>query len=141
MESGKIAVLAAGALWLAACSATYKAEPKLTYYHGQKVPDMYISIVKASPGEIEFEIRVKFAVKMYHLVLDGDEPVAQGWFSTERGGGESYTVKMRPAEGKSFESGRSYRLCIGSQSPEAVQMSSNNYLCQVDYTFVFQIKS
>jgi hypothetical protein len=127
---------------VAACSSTYKSKPEMTYYRGQKVPDLYITIVRASPTEIEFRIQVKFATrKMYHLVLDGNDPVAQGWFSTERAGGEAYTVTMKPSAGKVFEPGKTYRLCVGEQSPEAVQMTSNNYMCQVDYTFVFKEKS
>ena len=39
-----------------------------------------------------------------------------------------------------FEVGKTYRLCIGGQSPQEVQMTSNNYRCHVDYTFVFQEK-
>jgi len=126
----------------AACSSTYKSKPELTYYRGQKVPDLYITVLRASPAEIEFRIQVKFvAEKMYHLVLDGNEPVAQGWFSTQRAGGEAYTVTMKPGEGKAFEPGKTYRLCVGLQNPQEVQMTSSNYQCIIDYTFVFQEKS
>jgi hypothetical protein len=141
MRSAKIAVTVIALALVAACAATYKTPPKMTYDHGEKVPDLYITVLKASPGEIEFRIQVKFvSQKMYHLVLDGNEPVAQGWFSTERAGGEAYTVKMKPQEGKTFEPGKTYRLCVGDQSPEAVQMTSNNYVCRIDFTFVFQEK-
>jgi hypothetical protein len=135
-----IAALIALAL-VAACSSTYKAKPELTYYHGQNVPPEYLKILKAGPDAITFEIRIEFEPKrMYHLVLDGNEPVAQGWFSTLRAGGQAYTVTLKPETGKTFEAGKTYRLCIGAQSPADVQMTSSNYRCQADYTFVFQEK-
>jgi hypothetical protein len=125
---------------LAGCSS-YTANPRLTYYHGQNVPEGYITVLKAAPAEIRFQVRIEFASKMmYHLVLDGDDPVAQGWFSTLRAGGQSYVVALKPSKGKTFENGRTYRLCIGTQSPEAVQLASSNYECKVDYTFVFKEK-
>jgi hypothetical protein len=142
MRSAKLTVFVIALALVAACSTTYKSKPEMNYFRGQKVPDLYMTVLKASPGEIEFRIQVKFATqKMYHLVLDGNEPVSQGWFSTKRAGGEAYTVKMKPEEGKTFEAGKTYRLCIGEQSPEAVQMTSSNYMCKADYTFVFQEKS
>jgi hypothetical protein len=124
-----------------ACSSTYKSKPQLSYYHGQNVPQEYFKILKAAPTGITFEVRIEFPqMKMYHLILEGNEPVAQGWYSTVRAGGTVYTVTLRPEEGKAFEPGKTYRLCIGDQSPQAVQMTSNNYMCKVDYTFVFQNK-
>jgi hypothetical protein len=126
---------------LAACS-TYKSKPQMTYYHGQNVPEGYITVMRASATEIRFEIRIEFAPKqMYHLILDGNEPVAEGWFSTLRAGGQSYFVTLKPSEGRAFEAGKTYRLCIGVQNPQAVQMQSSNYECKVDHTFVFQEKS
>jgi hypothetical protein len=141
MKSLKVAVLLAGALCLAACS-TYKAKPQLRFYHGQNVPEGYITILRASAGEIEFRIRVEFAEKqLYHLVLEGDNPVAEGWFSVRRAGTQFYSVTLKPSEGLAFEPGKTYRLCIGKQNPQEVQMTSSNYPCLVDYTFVFQEKS
>ncbi|MCX6573419.1 MAG: Gfo/Idh/MocA family oxidoreductase, partial [Candidatus Aminicenantes bacterium] len=99
MRSAKfaLAIFVIALALVAACSTTYKSKPQMNYYSGQKVPDLYITVLKASPTEIEFRIQVKFVTqKMYHLVLDGNEPVAQGWFSTQRAGGEAYTVKMKP---------------------------------------------
>jgi hypothetical protein len=114
----------------------------MTYYHGQNVPAGYITVKSASAVEIKFEIRIEFAPKqMYHLILDGNEPVAEGWFSTLRAGGQSYSVTMKPSEGRTFEPGKTYRLCIGVQNPQAVQLQSSNYECKVDHTFVFQEKS
>ena len=125
----------------AACSGTYRSSPQLTYYHGPNVPAEYFKILTASPGAITFEIRIEFELrKMYHLLLDGNEPVAQGWFNTTRAGGQVYTVTLTPEKGKTFEAGKTYRLCIGTQSPQAVQMESSRYNCKVDYTFVFKEK-
>jgi hypothetical protein len=141
MKGAKIAAVLLALALVAACSSTYRAKPQLNYYHGQNVPAEYIRILRASTAEIEFEIRVQFAPKqMYHLVLEGNEPVAQGWFNTMRAGGEIYTVTMKPDEGQAFEPGKTYRLCIGEQSPQAVQMTSNNYMCRVDWVFVFAVK-
>jgi hypothetical protein len=141
MRSATTIALTAAFVLLAACSSL-PSKPQMAYYHGQNAPAGYITVMRASAAEIKFEIRIEFAPKqMYHLVLDGDEPVAQGWFSTLRAGGQSYSVTMKPAEGRTFEPGKTYRLCIGVQNPQAVQIHSSNYECKVDYTFVFQEKS
>ena len=141
MRSVKTIALTAVFVFVAACSS-YKSKPEMTYYHGQNVPAGYITVQRASAAEITFEIRIEFAPKqMYHLILDGNEPVAEGWFSTLRAGGQSYFVTLKPAEGRAFEPGKTYRLCIGVQNPQAVQLRSSNYECKVDYTFVFQEKS
>lgn len=131
-------IAAAAALALFAACAVYAPKPRMTYYHGPNVPEAYITILRASPGEIRFEIHVEFVLKqMYHLVLDGNDPVAQGWFSTLRAGDQSYFVTMKPEAGRTFQAGKTYRLCIGVQNPEAVQMTSDNYECRVDFVFVF----
>ncbi len=130
---------AALTLALAACSV-YQDKPAMTYYHGQNVPEGYIQVVKATATEVEFTIRVEFAERhLYHLLLDGNEPLAEGWFPTNRmAGSEAYHVTLKLPEGKSLTPGRSYRLCIGKQNPQAVQMQSSNYRCVLDYTFVFR---
>jgi hypothetical protein len=141
MRSAKFAVFAVVLVLLAGCS-TYKSSPQMNYYHGPNVPEGYITILRASAAEIEFQVRVEFAQKqMYHLVLEGNDPVAEGWHSTLRAGGQAYTVTMKPKEGRTFEVGKTYRFCIGMQNPQAVQMTSNNFECIVDHTFVFQEKS
>jgi hypothetical protein len=141
MKRAKTPTLVMGLLFLAACS-TYKAKPQLHYYHGQNVPEGYIAILRASAGEIEFQIRVEFTEKqLYHLVLVGDNPVAEGWVSTLRAGTQFYSVTLKPSEGLAFEPGKTYRLCIGLQNPQEVQLTSSNYQCIIDYTFVFQEKS
>lgn len=141
MRLSKVLPLMAVAVVLAACS-TYKTSPQMNYYHGQNIPEGFIQVLRASPEAIEFEVRVKFVQKqMYHLVLEGNTPVAEGWASTQRAGGESYIVTMKPKNGLTFEAGKSYRLCIGVQNPQAVQMTSNNYPCVADFTFVFEEKA
>ncbi|MGB9905914.1 MAG: hypothetical protein ACPLRR_00840 [Candidatus Saccharicenans sp.] len=127
-------------LFWASCFS-YQKNPKLHYYSGPKVPSEFINIVRATPTEIEFVLRVKFPdKKLYHLILDGDEPVAEGWYSTVRADGTSYTLVMKPKSGLRFQVGKTYRLCIGQQSPEYVQLESNNYQCLAEYVFVFEEK-
>jgi hypothetical protein len=141
MRSIRVPMLIVTALVLAACS-TYKSNPEMNYYHGPNVPEGFITILRASPAEIEFQIKIEFLQKhMYHLVLDGNTPLAEGWFPTLRGGAEGYTVTMKPKEGLAFEAGKTYRLCIGTQNPQAVQMTSSNYKCITDYPFVFKEKA
>lgn len=142
MRSMTWAAAAAALAVLAGCS-TYKATPQMNYYHGQNVPEGFITVVKASTAEITFEIRVDFKGydRLYHLVLDGNTPVSEGWFRTLKTTGAGYTVTMAPKKGLAYEPGKTYRLCIGTQNPEAVQMSSNNYPCMADFVFVFQEKS
>lgn len=140
MKFLKTALPLTALLLVAACSF-YEARPKLNYYRGPNVPEGYIKVLKASVSEIEFEIRVEFAERqLYHLVLEGNEPVAEGWFPTTRAGEQFYTVTMKPRKGLQFEVGKTYRLCIGSQNPEQVQMNSVNYPCRADFEFVFEEK-
>jgi hypothetical protein len=126
---------------LAACSS-YQAKPKMTYYHGQNVPPGYIEVVRASAAEIKFRIRVEFRERhLYHILLDGNDPLVEGWFPTNRmAGSEAYHVTFKLPEGKRLEAGRTYRLCIGSRNPEEVQVESSQYRCIADYVFVFQAK-
>jgi hypothetical protein len=126
---------------LAAC-APYSTKPEMTYYHGPNVPPGYIGVVRASPAEIEFRIRVEFRERhLYHILLDGNEPLAEGWFPTNRmAGSEAYHVTFKLPEGKRLEAGKTYRLCIGSRNPEEVQVESSQYRCIADYVFVFQAK-
>lgn len=141
MKSAKTPACLIGLLFIAACS-TYKAKPQMHYYHGETPPKGFVTVLRASPEEIEFEIRIKFPEeRLYHLVLEGDSPVAEGWFPTIRGGRQAYTVIMKPGEGMAFEPGKTYRLCIGQQNPQLVQMYTSNYRCWIDYSFVFQEKS
>jgi len=140
MKCAKFAAVLVLVAGLAACSV-YTASPKMNYYHGRNVPEGYISVARASAQEIEFVIRVEFKEpKLYHIVLDGNEPVAEGWYQTSITVGQLYTVVMKPKKGLSFETGKTYRLCIGAENPQEVQMYSSNYRCTVEFTFVFEPK-
>jgi hypothetical protein len=142
MKTQRLAVLAGLALGLAAGCSPYGAPPQMNYYHGERPPESYIQVVKASETEVEFLIKVVMpADHMYHLLLDGNEPLAEGWFPTGRmAASQGYGVTFKLRSGLRLERGKSYRLCIGVQNPEAVQMTSSNYRCLVDYSFVFQAK-
>lgn len=121
---------------LISCAAE-TAIPKLTYYHGQTPPKTYFEVVSATSEEILFKIRADFAPnQMYHLILDGNEPVAEGWYPTNRIAEEFYYLKIRAKKGLAFQPGKTYRLCIGIQSPEVVARYRNSYKCLVDYEFV-----
>jgi hypothetical protein len=142
MKTMRILALSYLALGLAACSP-YRAKPEMNYSHGETPPAGYVQVVRASATEVEFLIKVVFgADHMYHLLLDGNEPLAEGWFPTNRmAPSQGYHVTLKLHEGLRLEPGKSYRLCIGSQNPEGVQQfESSNYRCLVDYIFVFKAK-
>src|SRR4030042_6064159 len=133
-----LAVLAV--LGLAACAGE-RAKPALTFYHGQTPQEAYFQVVGYAPQEIEFKIKVKFGEKyMYHLILQGDEPLAEGWYATILGAEDSYRLIMKAKKGVVFEAGKNYRLCIGNESPEYVARYRNSYQCTVDYVFVLPPK-
>jgi hypothetical protein len=117
------------------CTGGPKA--KMTFYHQKNVPAQYIRVVRWSPQEIEFSIRVDFSeTHLYHLVLDANEPVAEGWFPTAKTKGQLYTVTLKVKEGLVFSPGKKYRLCIGNENPEAVLVYRSTYLCLADYEFI-----
>ena len=125
---------------LTGCAAE-RAKPALTYYHGQTPQEAYFQVVRYTPQEIEFNIKVKFASKyMYHLILESDEPLAEGWYVTILGAEDSYRLIMKAKKGVVFETGKNYRLCIGNESPEYVARYRNSYQCTVDYAFVLPPK-
>jgi hypothetical protein len=127
-------------LGLVGCAAE-RAKPALTFYHGQTPPDAYFEVVGYTPQEIEFKIKVKFGSKyMYHLILEGDEPLAEGWYVTILDAEDAYRLKIKAKKGIDFEAGKSYRLCIGNESPEYVARYRNSYQCAVDYEFVLPRK-
>ena len=102
----------------------------------------YFEVVRHTPQEIEFKIKVKFAAKyMYHLVLKDEEPLAEGWFVTILGAEDAYRLIMKAKKGAAFEAGKEYRLCIGNESPEYVARYRNSYQCAVDYRFVLPPKA
>src|SRR4030065_1819459 len=90
---------------LIGCAAE-KSKPALTYYHGQTPPDSYFEVVSYTPQEIEFRIKVKFGSKhMYHLILEGDKPLAEGWFPTMLGAADSYRLRLQAPGGGALETG------------------------------------
>jgi hypothetical protein len=112
---------------------------KMTFYHGQKIPDQFIRVLNYTAEEIEFEIRVDFKqTHLYHIVLDGENPIAEGWLPTAKTESAFYTLKMKAKKGCQFQVGKKYRLCIGDRSPEEVFVHSSNYRCIADYEFVLQ---
>lgn len=139
MKSFSIVGLVVFVFGLAACSF-YQSAPKMEYYHGRNVPEGFIQVVRETETEIEFKIMVKFnETHLYHIVLDDNEPLAEGWFPTRRvQETQSYNVTLALKKGGRFEKGKTYRLCIGGQNPEAVQLQSSSYRCLVDFEFVFQ---
>ena len=131
-----VAIAAAGCV---CCAGGPKA--KMTFYHEQNVPPDYIKVVRWTPQEIEFNIRVEFTQShLYHLVLDVNDPVAEGWFPTAKTKGQSYPVTLTAKEGLVFSPGKKYRLCIGSENPEAVLVYRSTYRCLADYEFVLAEK-
>ena len=111
--------------------------PTIRYDHGSTIPDQYISVVGYTSNEIEFKITAKFPLKhAYHLVLDGDIPLAEGWYPASRPEAGLYTVKLKAKKGVSFQEGKTYRLCVGAESPEFIAVHSSNYRCIIDYEFV-----
>lgn len=141
MKSIKIKGLIGVAIFALIGCAAERPKPALTYYHGQTPPDAYFEVVSYTPQQIEFKIKVKFGSKyMYHLVLEDNEPLAEGWFPTILDAEDSYRLVIKAREGVAFEAGKSYRLCIGKESPEYVARYRNSYHCAVDYGFVLPPK-
>jgi len=129
-----LAVLAVAGFF--GCSGE-RPKPALIYYHGLTPQDEYFEVVRYTPQEIEFNIKVKFAARyMYHLVLEENEPLAEGWHITILGAEDAYRLIMKAKKGIVFEAGKSYRLCIGNESPEDVARYRSSYRCAVDYKFV-----
>ncbi|MFB0565121.1 MAG: hypothetical protein ACETWK_05515 [Candidatus Aminicenantaceae bacterium] len=112
------------------------------YFRGLKLQDIFVSIIEASPDEIEFKIRRAPRLKyLYHVILDKEEfPVAEGWYSAYRIKSEHYKVKMKAKKGYRFEPGEKYRLCVLLQNPELLYFYSKNVRCIVDYAFVYPSK-
>ncbi len=123
-------------LGLAGCAAQ-TPRPAMIYYHGMTPQDEYFEVVRYTPQEIEFKIRVQFELRhMYHLILEDNEPLAEGWYITILGAEDFYRVVMKAKKGVVFEPAKTYRLCIGSKNPEEIARYRNSYQCAVDYVFV-----
>jgi hypothetical protein len=127
---------------VAAClSCAGASKGKMTFYHGNNIPAQFIDIVRWGPLEIEFSIRVDFLQPhLYHIVLDENDPVAEGWFQTSRTKGQPYIVILKPKKGLSFSPGKEYRLCIGNENPEETVVYRSSYRCLADYKFVLPEK-
>jgi hypothetical protein len=121
--------------------ASSDVSSRMNYYHGQTIPDQFFKVLRWSPDAVELEIKVDFkAVHMYHIILDeNDRPLSEAWLPTAMIG-SAYTVVMKPKEGLFFEAGKKYRLCIGTDNPEEVFVTSSNYPCVADYEFVLTMK-
>jgi hypothetical protein len=139
----KIAFKALGVLavlGLVGCAAE-TAKPAMIYYHGQTPQDEYFELVGYTPQQIEFKIRVNFpSHHMYHLILEDNEPLAEGWFVTILGAEDFYRLVIKAKKGVVFEPGKTYRLCIGAKNPEEIARYRNSYQCVVDYVFVLPPK-
>lgn len=123
---------------------SYSGNKKLHFYHGPKLQDMLISIVNLSPEEIEFKIKTAPPGEyLYHFILDEEEArVSEGWFPTQllTAEPEHYTVRMKAKKGFTFQPGKKYRLCVGSENPDAVYYRTNYYKCFIDYEFIMPEK-
>ena len=127
-------------LGLIACAAE-TSRPPMLYYHGMTPQEEYFEVVGYTPQEIEFKVRVKFPARyMYHLILEDNEPLAEGWHVTILGAEDFYRLVMKAKKGLVFEPGKTYRLCIGNTNPEETARYRNTYLCAVDYQFVLPPK-
>jgi hypothetical protein len=86
-------------------------KPVMLYYSGMTPQDEYFEVVGYTPQEIEFKVRVNFPSNyMYHLILEDNEPLAEGWHVTILGGEDFYRLVMKAKKGVVFEPGKSYRL-------------------------------
>jgi len=132
-----ICVVIAG---LVSCTANTTRSP-MTYFHGNNVPAEYFQILDWSPEAVSFQIRVKFNTdQMYHLILDENTPLAEGWFPTSKTGTGIYKVELTTKPGLKLQAGKSYRLCIGTENPEEVARYRDNYPCTADYVFTLEAK-
>ncbi|MHB8056120.1 MAG: hypothetical protein ACYDH3_12825 [Candidatus Aminicenantales bacterium] len=121
---------------LAACVSSQYSSGNMNYYRGQNVPPEYFKVASHTSTEIAFEIRINFSQdRLYHLVLDGNTPLAEDWILMVKGQNQSYTAVLKAKPGIEFLTGKPYRLCIGEKNPEEVNVYSNNYQCLADYEF------
>ena len=124
---------------LAACATSQYSSDNMNYYRGQNVPPEFFKVASYTATEITFEIRVNFVQdKLYHIVLDGNTPLAEDWVLMVTGQNQSYTAVLKAKPGVEFVSGKPYRLCIGDKNPEQVNVYSNNYMCLADYEFTLK---
>lgn len=112
------------------------------FYHGLKLQDVFISVENFSTEEIEFKIRRGPQEQyLYHTIINENEDrISEGWYPAYKTKTEHYTVRMKPKKGNTFQSGKKYRLCITTQSPELIYYSTNKVKCFADYEFVLPEK-
>ena len=135
-KTRQVALIFAVCAGLMACASGGR-RAVMHYDHGSTIPDQYISVVGYTSNEIEFKIAAKFPLKhAYHLVLDGDIPLAEGWYPASRPEANFYTVKLKAKKGVLFQTGKPYRLCVGAESPDFIAVHSSNYRCIIDYEFI-----
>ena len=131
-------------LGFSACASQMNQSQKnnLHFYHGPKLPDVFISVETFSADAIEFKIRraPKFEY-LYHTIIDEkEEPIGEGWFPANKMNTEYYLVKIKPKKGNTFQTGKKYRLCVTDQNPEYTARFTNNIQCFIDYEFVLPEK-
>jgi hypothetical protein len=136
MKKAAMVLMACGLIGgLVSCTASHFSA-KMNYYHEKIIPAEFFRVVRYTASEIEFEVKVRFRQSyLYHLVLDGNTPLAEGWFPAIKDQEQSYNVILKAKPGVEFAVGKTYRLCIGEQSPELVGIHSSNYKCTADYEF------
>ena len=135
-------------LWVAGLLATMAAcftprtEADIIYYRGQNVPGVFIRLLNATETEVEFlislgSIRARY---LYHVLLVGNTPLAEGAFPTwpKIGKPRGYRVTLKLEDGPRLEYGKTYRLCIGKRNPELHYYESSKYRCIAEYEFVFE---
>lgn len=138
----KSAILTAAVLLvigLAACTTSRLSSGNMNYYRGQNVPPGFFKVAAFTAAEIQFEIKINFAQeRLYHLVLEGNTPLAEDWILMVPGRDQAYTAVLKAKPGVEFVTGKEYRLCIGAKNPEEVNIYSNNYQCLAEYVFTLQ---
>jgi len=125
-------------LFCVSCGPKKVKTGKIELYHGIRPPEGFITVLSFSPREIEFRIRVKFKDrKLYHIIADEEGNfIAEGWYRTSIDSTGIYYIKMKVKKGFKFQPGKKYRLCIGKQNPELMDLFTSKYRCLVDYEFV-----
>ncbi|MCX6566022.1 MAG: hypothetical protein NTW38_06300 [Candidatus Aminicenantes bacterium] len=139
----KKSAMALAAAWLfgglVACVTSHYSSDNMNYYRGENIPPEFFQVVSHTTTEITFEIRVNFVQdRLYHLVLDGNTPLAEDWILMVTGKNQSYAAVLKAKPGIEFVPGKAYRLCIGDKNPEEVNIYSNNYRCLADYDFTLK---
>jgi hypothetical protein len=124
---------------LAACATSQLSSGNMKYYRGQNVPAEFFKVASFTAAEITFEIKINFSEeRLYHLVLDGNTPLAEDWVLMVTGRDQSYKAVLKAKPGVEFVPGKEYRLCIGAKNPEEVNIYSNNYQCLAEYIFTLK---